>query len=109
LALRVPTERFLTFLTSLETEMAPGGCGLSDRDHVELIYHLRAVAEILRNSEKADLPRGEELNAQGNVGVGTTVHDPLSLKVSMKLMDLGRLPLPLLNRIEERSTIKLQC
>lgn len=106
--LRVPTERYLTFLTSLESEMASEGCGLSVREYVELIYHLRAVASYLRTPEETNSSRKEKkINAQENDGVGTTVHDPLTLKVTMKLMDLGRLPLFLLSREEGR--IEFQC
>lgn len=88
--------------------MASGGCGLSVREYVELIYHLRAVASYLRTPEETNSSEKEEkINAQENCGVGTTVHDPLTLKVTMKLMDLGRLPLILSTREERR--IELQC
>lgn len=86
-------EEFLVFLSSLESSVASGKSGLSDRNFVLLIYHLREVNSIFEKTVESTSTWKRENSLQESVGAGITVHDPLTSQTRMKLMDLGRISL----------------
>lgn len=95
---------FVEFLSLLEDSVLSGESGLSSRDYVILLYHLRQISAVLtQRGRYTSIKESEDENEERVLETGFTLHDSVTTKIYMKLMDLGRYPVLSLDLPRERN------